>query len=354
MILNKNLYNPYIRVSDSTPRVMTDVIIALIPAIIMSYLAYGFFPIMVIMIAIGSAVLAEYLFSYIFFRDTKSVADGSAVITGILMAFTTGPFTPLYVVAFGAAAGVIFGKLMWGGLGRNRFNPALVGREFMTIFFPAIMLSGAIWQDSSLKNVESINIFNNEFYNGIFYEVSGAIGEYSPFFLIVGGLFLLYRHRISWHIPFGMLTAFAILLFFVSDTIAQFSFGGLFLGAIYMATDMPTSTSTNWGKVYYGVMIGVVCVLCLTNGADKGYFSYSILIMNGFVRPLNWIFRPRVWGNDWDWFNRAWQLLVITAAIFVVSFIVIWLDNNDWIMYPVLGFIAYTIIRFVMNRMKRV
>lgn len=354
MILNKKLYNPYIRVNDSTPRVMTDVIIALIPAIIMSYIAYGFFPVMVIMIAIGSAVLAEYLFSYIFFRDTKSIADGSAVITGILMAFTTGPFTPLYVVAFGAAAGVIFGKLMWGGLGRNRFNPALVGREFMTIFFPTIMLSGAIWQDSSLKNIESINIFNNEFYDGIFYEVSGAIGEYSPFFLIVGGLFLLYRHRISWHIPFGMLTAFAILLFFVSDTIAQFSFGGLFLGAIYMATDMPTSTSTNWGKVYHGIMIGVVCVLCLTNGADKGYFSYSILIMNGFVRPLNWIFRPRVWGNDWDWFNRAWQLLAISAAILVVSFIVIWLDNNDWIMYPVLGFIAYTIIRFVMNGMKRV
>lgn len=350
MQLNKIIYNPYIRKNDSTSKVMSEVIIALIPAIIMSGLAYGFNPIMVIMVSVGSALLAEYLFSYIFLKNTDSIADGSAIVTGILLAFTVGPFTPLYVVAFGGATAVIFGKMLWGGIGKNIFNPALVGREFMTIFFPTIMSSGIIWQDRSLINIEHITITGHELYDDFFYKVAGAIGEYSPFFLVIGGLFLLYRHRISWHIPFAMFCTFAILLFIFQGNLLQFSFGGLFLGAIFMATDMPTSTCTNWGKLYFGAMVGLICILCLRNGVDDGYFSFAILIMNGFVTPLNNIFRPRVWGEEMDWWNRIWKALLFTAMIIGVTYLVIFLEHNNAIMYLIFLFIAYSIIQYIINQ----
>lgn len=352
MQLHKTTYNPYVTDKDRTSVVMMDVVIALIPCVFMSFLAYRYYPMMVILTAVGSAMLAEYLFSYIFLKRTDSLADGSAIVTGILMAFTVGPFTPLYVVAFGGATAVIFGKMLFGGLGRNRFNPALVGREFMTIFFPVIMSSGAIWQEQSLLYVDDIHIVGNGFFDGLFYNVSGAIGEYSPFFLVLGGLFLLLRRRITWHIPFAMFVAFGILLFLFADNMAIFSFGGLFLGGIYMATDMPTSSSNKVGKLYYGAMIGIICVLCLSNGADKGYFSYSILIMNGFVEPVNSICRPRVFGENINIWKRSGQLALLTLAIFAVTVVVIVLDNYDAIMYPVLFFVAYTIIRFIMFDMK--
>jgi len=349
MLLSKTIYNPFVRRYDTTDKVMTDVILALIPCMIMSYLAYGFFPVMVTMVAIGSALLAEYLFSFIFSRDTRSIADGSAIVTGILLSFTLGPFTPLYIVAFGGATGVIFGKMLWGGLGRNVFNPALVGREFMTIFFPGVMKSGPIWQDKSLINIESIEITGNSFYDGLFYKVAGAIGEYSPFFLIIGGLYLLLRHRISWHIPFGMLATFGLLLFMFSEDMLQFSFGGLFLGSIFMATDMPTSASNNAGKLYFGIMVGVICGLCLTHGVDDGYFSFAILIMNGFVVPLNYICRPKVWGKKVEWGKRIGQMALLTVAILAVAGVVIWLDSKDWIMYLIFIYIVYSIIRFIIK-----
>lgn len=352
MKLNKTVYNPFVRANDTASKVMTDVILALIPCIIISSLAYGFYPITVILVSIASALVTEYLFSAIFFKNSDSVGDGSAIITGILLAFTVGPFTPLYIVAFGGATAVLFGKLLWGGLGKNRFNPALVGREFMTIFFPVIMGSGFIWHNKEVIKVQEINVFGNEFLNDLFYKVSGSIGEYSSFFLILGGIYLLYRRRISWHIPFGMLAGFTLFLFLFSGSNIQFSLGGLFLGAIYMATDMPTSTSTPVGKLYYGILIGVVCIVCLVGGVKNGYFSYAILIMNGFVEPLNWSLRPRVWGRERNLFTRVWQTGLITLAIIATTILVIYLHHLDAIKYIIYGFILFCIIRFIVNRSK--
>lgn len=353
MQLSKTIYNPFIRRNDTTSKVMSEVVLALIPSIVMAWVAYGFAPVIVILVAVGSAMLGEFLFSWIFLKNTYSVGDGSAIVTGILLAFTVGPFTPLYVVAFGGATATIFGKMLWGGLGRNVFNPALVGREFMTIFFPAIMSSGVIWQDKSLIRVEHITITGHEFYDEFFYHVAGAIGEYSPFFLVLGGLFLLYRNRISWHTPFAMLTTFAILLFVFQGNVLQFSFGGLFLGSIFMATDMPTSSCTNTGKIYFGAMVGLICILCLRNGVSNGYFSFAILIMNGFVMPINRIFRTRIWAEKINWWDRVWKGLVLTAVIIGLTYLVILLDNNDAIMYPVLFFIVYTIARYIVKDMKK-
>jgi len=352
---DKTIFAPFIRKDNSTSQVMADVTLALLPCIAMSYLAFGFVPVMVTLVAVGSAVVTEFIFSVIFNKDTESLSDGSSIITGILLAFTIAPFTPLYVVAFGGSMAVLFGKLLWGGLGRNMFNPALVGREFMTIFFPAVMASRAIWYDKTAVNVSEINIFSDTFINQLFYKASGAIGEYSIFFLVLGGLFLLIRRRISWHIPFALLVAFTLLLLIfsnLSDYKIQFSLGGLLLGAIYMATDMPTSATTHYGKLYYGAMIGIVAIVCIVNDVKYEYMSYSILLLNAFVIPVNWVFRPKVWGQQLDILTRSWQALSLTACILIATFAIIYLHHTGWVMYLVFVYIAYCIIRFIAKGMK--
>ncbi|MDR3059710.1 MAG: RnfABCDGE type electron transport complex subunit D [Prevotella sp.] len=347
---DKTIFAPFIRKNNSTSQVMADVILALLPCIVMSYLAFGFVPIMVVLVAVGSALVTEFIFSVIFSRNTESVSDGSAIISGILLAFTIAPFTPLYVVAFGGSMAVLFGKLLWGGLGRNMFNPALVGREFMTVFFPAVMTSRTIWYDKTAVNISEINIFNDTFINQLFYKASGAIGEYSIFFLVLGGLFLIIRRRISWHIPFALLAAFTMVLLIFSGTTnytIQFSLGGLLLGTIFMATDMPTSATTNYGKLYYGAMIGIVAIICIINDVKYEYMSYSILLLNAFVAPVNWVFRPKVWGEKLDIMTRSWQGLSLTACILLATFSIIYLHHAGWVMYLVFIYIAYCVVRFI-------
>lgn len=347
------IYTPFVRANDSTTRVMTDVIIALVPCILFSWLAFGSVPLMVTLVAVGSAMITEYAFSFIFKNKTDSLADGSAIVTGILLAFTIAPFTPLYVVAFGGSMAVLFGKLLWGGLGRNIFNPALVGREFMTIFFPLVMTSRTIWYDRSAVNMAELNIFDNAFVNQLIFKPSGAIGEYSILFLVVGGLYLLLRRRISWHIPFGVLTAFTIFLFIFSGHNIQFSLGGLLLGAIFMATDMPSSASTQWGKLYYGAMIGLVAIVCILNDVRYEYMSYSILLLNAFVKPINWVFRPRIWGEKLDLLTRSWQGLALTGGVLIATFAVIYLHHIGGIMYLLFAYILFCVVWYASKLMNK-
>lgn len=343
---SNKLYPPFIRVSDSTSRVMYDVILALLPCTVMAYFAFGFVPWMLILTAVGSALLTEFVFSMIFGKKSDSLADGSAIVTGILLAFTVGSFTPLYVVAFGGASGVLFGKLLWGGLGRNVFNPALIGREFMTVFFPSVMTSGSIWYNAASSNLKSIPVFDADWLDVLFFKPSGAVGEFSVFFLIVGGLYLLLRHRITWHIPFALFLAFTLLLFLFRGNGLSFSLGGVMLGAIFMATDMPSSASTNTGKLYYGAMIGVTAVLFIISDIKYEYMSYSILLMNAFVQPVNWVFRPRTWANKWNFTNRLGLGILLTGIIILVVFAIVYLHNIEGVKYLLFGYIVYCIIRF--------
>ncbi len=350
MQLVEKLYNPFIRDNDTTAKVMADVIIALLPCFAVSWFAYGFTPIMVVMVAIGSAMLGEFLFNFIFGYDTRSLGDGSAIVTGMLLAFTLGPLIPLPVVAVGGVMAVIFGKLLWGGLGRNRFNPALTGREIIVVLFPAILNSPAIFTNEQLIKYTTPNILGNEILDKIFFTPFGALGEYSSILLIIGGLYLLWRRRISWHIPLFMLAAFTLPLFFFRDMGVTFSAGGLLLGTIYMATDMPTSSSTNAGKIYFGIMIGLVALTCILLGASRGYLSYAILILNGFVVPINWIFRTRVWGHKKDLMKTIGLTTLLTLAIAATTAFVMWIHTADLLLYVVVIYIIYSIVHFILIR----
>lgn len=354
MQFSKMLYNPFIKTKDNTTKVMLDVVLALLPCLFISYVAFGLAPLAVVAMAVGTALVSEYIFSFIFLNRIDTLNDGSAIVTGILLALTLGAFTPWYVVSFGAAMAVIFGKLLWGGLGRNMFNPALIGREFMTIFFPAIMTSGSIWYNIDHANFTTIKATNNDFINQLVFKPSGAIGEYSILLLLLGGLYLLLRRRISWHIPFTLFATFTIGLFtvicFIPEKQISFSLGGVMLGALFMATDMPSSASTAGGKCYYGVMIGLVAIIFILCGVKYEYMSYSILLLNGFTGFINWIFRPRSWGHKLDISKRIGQIIGISAVIILVVFTIIKLHEMGGIEYLLYAFILYCIIRFIVTK----
>ena len=353
---NKKLsFTPYIRTEVDIRSVMKDVIISLIPAVVVASLVYGAKALLVIVTSIFSAVVTEKLFSIIFLNDKDSAHDLSAVITGILMALTLAPLTSLPVVAFGASMAIIFGKLMYGGIGKNVLNPAVVGREFMTVFFPAAMSSGTIWFSQEALRLSKINFFVNfqktpimSYLDELLLTSSGSLGSYSVFALIMGGLYLLLKNRISWHIPVTLFATSFIAAMVLKDGISV-STGGLLLTGIFMATDMPTSPSFGGGKIYYGIMLGVVIVLLSVLGVKNETLSYVLLILNPFTRFINKVFRPVVFGYDVkeEVVKQGGKAILLTLGIIVFALIFIGLHKIGAIPYLVYLYILVLTLQLI-------
>jgi|GEM_PF-120475 electron transport complex, rnfABCDGE type, D subunit len=353
---NKKLsFTPYIRTEVDIRSVMKDVIISLIPAVVVASLVYGAKALLVIVTSIFSAVVTEKLFSIIFLNDKDSAHDLSAVITGILMALTLAPLTSLPVVAFGAGMAIIFGKLMYGGIGKNVLNPAVVGREFMTVFFPAAMSSGTIWFSQEALRLSKINFFVNfqktpimSYLDELLLTSSGSLGSYSAFALILGGLYLLLKNRISWHIPVTLFATSFIAAMVLKDGISV-STGGLLLTGIFMATDMPTSPSFAGGKIYYGIMLGVVIALLSVLGVKNETLSYVLLILNPFTRFINKVFRPVVFGYDVkeEVVKQGGKAILLTLGIIVFALIFIGLHKIGAIPYLVYLYILVLTLQLI-------
>jgi electron transport complex protein RnfD len=339
---------------DNMRKIMQDVLLALLPCAAISWLAYGWVTILLIAVAVISALSAEFLFTLIFKGDASSVRDGSSVITAVLMSFTLAPFTPWYVVAFGAAMAVIFGKLLWGGMGTNRMNPALLGREFMTVFFPAVMGLRTLWYDKDLLKFSDLNLFGfaghgklSAALNYLSFNPSGAIGEYSLLLLSAGGLFLLLRKRITWHIPFAITVMFFVLAWVFRNADIRFSVGGVLLGAVFMATDMPTCAKTPSGKLYYGAMIAVTAVLFLLNNIRYEYMSYAILLLNLFAKPIDSVLKPQLWASRQAIPRQLLTSLLLTVGILAAAYILVLLYRFDAIRYLLFVLIIYLIATFI-------
>ena len=327
--LKKLSFTPYIRTEIEVRDIMKDVIMSLFPAIIASALVYGTRALLLIAFSVLSAVVTEKLFSKYFLNDNNSVHDLSAVITGILLAMTLAPLTPLPIVIFGACMAVIFGKLIYGGIGKNIFNPAVVGREFMTVFFSSAMSSGTIWFSQELIQLSKIKFFAGfhnssitNYLDGLLLTSSGSVGAYSAFALILGGLYLLLKNRISWHIPVSLFATFFLVSIFLRNNI-NISTGGLLLTGIFMATDMPTSPSSASGKIYYGIMLGLVIGLLSILGVKNEILSYVLLILNPFTRIINKVFRPVVFGYDVkeEMLRESGKMILLTLGIFAFAII---------------------------------
>ena len=315
--------SPHLGAKDSTPRIMWTVAASLAPIVIAASWFFGVSALLVIGAATAGALVTERLFG-----RSGSLWDGSAAITGVLLGLTLPAGLPLWMAVVGGAFGIGFGKILFGGLGQNVFNPALVGRAFLQASFPVAMTTwpaagGSWWtlrgdtfafpftHPSTLDAVTAATPLGLLKFEGkgtgltdlAFGFTGGSLGETADVVILLCGVFLVWRGLLNWRIPlaiFGAVVALTALLENVrpgtpSPLFMLFS-GGLTLGAIYMATDPVTAPVTNAGRWIFGIGIGVlVVVIRIWGGLPEGVM-YAILLMNAFTPFINKATQPRVFG----------------------------------------------------------
>lgn len=293
--------SPHIRKKEDISYIMWMVVVALLPAVVAGVYFFGTNAFLIILTSVITAVLTEYFIQRLS-KKRVTIKDGSAVITGLLLALILPPTVPLWIPVIGSFVAIAIAKHAFGGLGFNIFNPALVGRAFLVGAWP-ILMSTWLAPDGitsatplgALK-VESILITNNmQLFLG---NIAGCIGETSALALLIGALFLFYKKIISWRIPLTYIgTVFLLTLVLGKNPIFHLFAGGLMLGAFFMATDYVTSPITKKGRVIFGIGIGILTVIIrLFSGLPEGVM-YSILLMNALTPLIDRFTRPKVFGE---------------------------------------------------------
>lgn len=295
--------SPHIRSSNTTQKIMLDVIIALLPAAIAGCIIFGLSSLWVILTCVISAVLFEFLFNYITKR-TQTIGDLSAVVTGLLLALNLPSNTPLWQAVIGSAFAIIIVKCIFGGLGCNLVNPAMTSRVFMLIAFsnlaiPSTPLDAVSSPTPLAQLAENTTPYLPDLFFG---NISGSIGETSALALLIGGIYLIARRVITWHIPvftIGTTFIFSFLLdgFSFINALAWILSGGLFIGAIFMATDYVTSPSTIKGKIIFGIGIGLFTVLIRFYGTYPEGVSFAILMLNILNPYIEKFSRRKLFGG---------------------------------------------------------
>lgn len=316
--------SPHVHSTDSVQKNMYGVCIALIPALLVSLYFFGLGALIVLATSVLACVFFEWAITkYILKRDKVTITDGSAILTGLLLGFNLPSNLPIWIILIGALVAIGIGKLTFGGLGCNPFNPALVGRVFLLVSFPvqmttwpvpgnmtayldaetgatplAIMKSAIKAGDPSLLEQlpDSLSLFLGQ--------TGGCLGEVSALALLVGLIYMLVRRIITWHIPVSILVTVFVLsgLLHLSNPVYASPVdvlltGGLMLGACFMATDYVTSPMTHKGQVIYGICIGFLTVVIRTFGAYPEGMSFAILIMNAFTPLINTYCKPKRFGE---------------------------------------------------------
>ncbi|HOC08773.1 MAG TPA: RnfABCDGE type electron transport complex subunit D [Bacillota bacterium] len=307
--------SPHIRSEETVQRIMLDVIIALLPAAVASVYFFGIGALMVMLVSIGAAVAAEAAIQKIRNKPV-TINDGSAVITGLLLALTLPPSLPLWMAVAGAVVAIGIGKQVYGGLGCNPFNPALVGRAFLIVSFPVQMTTWTSPLDGvtcatllgikildgvtcatplGLLKMEGVKTGYMELFLG---NVGGSLVETSALLLILGGAYLIYRGVIDWRIPVSYLGTVAVLTLVLGhDPLFHLLAGGVMLGAFFMATDMVTTPLTRLGRIIFGIGAGVLVVIIRLYGGYPEGVLFSILLMNIFTPVIDKFIQPRIYGE---------------------------------------------------------
>ncbi|MEI7884302.1 MAG: RnfABCDGE type electron transport complex subunit D [Clostridia bacterium] len=312
---NNNLLiasSPHIHSSNSLDLAMRDVLLALLPAVFAAILFFGLHSFLVITVCAISAVFAEFVAQKIMKR-TVSISDGSAALTGVLLALCLPPSIPLWIAAIGAISAIIIGKQVFGGLGHNIFNPAHVGRAILLASWPVAMTTwtlpmaaDAIASATPLALMKANNFAELPSLASMFLgNISGSIGETSALALLLGGAYLIWRGQIDWKIPASYLGTVAILtsiygaingLGVIYPFYHLFS-GGLMIGAFFMATDWVTSPITKKGRLIFGICLGILTVLIRLKGGLNEGVCYSILIMNMATPLIDRYSKARIFGK---------------------------------------------------------
>lgn len=320
---------PHAHSGDSVRKNMLLVIAALLPAYVVSVIEFGWGALITTAISVAACVAFEWLIAKFILKQKPTICDCSAILTGLLLAFNLPSNLPWWIVVIGALVAIGVGKMTFGGLGQNPFNPALVGRVFLLISFPVQMttwprplgFSGSYIDAETgatplallkqgLKSGDG-SVFSQlpclwDAFTGV---MGGSLGEVCAIALLVGGIFLICTKVITWHIPVSILATVALFAAVTGWcgalpeglTTAQYvamtlCTGGIMLGAFFMATDYVTSPMTGWGKIIFGIGIGIIVMVIRTWGAYPEGMSFAILIMNACVPLLNHI-RPKRFGE---------------------------------------------------------
>lgn len=320
--------SPHAHGNDSVERNMYGVVIALIPALLVSFLYFGLGSAVVCAASVAACVFFEWAITKYIMKRQPSVCDGSAILTGLLLGFNLPSNLPVWIIVIGALVAIGIGKMTFGGLGCNPFNPALVGRCFLLVSFPAQMTSWPVagqlgkyvdaetgatplsvmkqaiqTGDASLldKLPDSMTMLLGNPANGF---GAGTIGEVCALALIIGLVYMLWKKIITWHIPVSILGTVFVLCGLLhianpayASPVAELLSGGLMLGAIFMATDYVTSPMTGKGQIIYGVAIGLLTVVIRNWGSYPEGMSFAILIMNAFTPLINTYVKPKRFGE---------------------------------------------------------
>ena len=309
---------PHVQSAQSTASIMRDVIVALMPALVVSTVVFGMDVLRVVALSVAACVAFEYLIQRFLVRGPLTVSNGSAAVTGVLLAFNLPASIPWWIVVIGAFVAIAIGKMTFGGLGKNPFNPALVGRVFLLIAYPVQMtsfpmpvngafdaLSGAT-PLAAVKHGAAADVVGvQELLLG---NMPGSLGEVAALALLAGFAYLLWRRVIRWHVPVTVLATMAVFAFvyalgkgMTGAALWQLPLfhvlaGGAILGAVFMATDYSTSPMTVRGGVIFAAGIGVITMLIRLWGASPEGMSFAILIMNACVPLINKYVNPKRFG----------------------------------------------------------
>ncbi len=320
--------SPHIHGKETTQKLMFGVIIALIPAFLTSVFFFGYSALIVTATSVASCLLFEYLIVKFFFKKPITINDGSAFVTGLLLAFNLPSNIPVFIIVIGSFVSIAVAKMTFGGLGNNPFNPALVGRVFMLISFPVQMTSWPVpagfktgYADAitgatplaiikeGLKNGEPLSQLMTQIPTPaqmFLGNMGGSLGEVAAVALLLGLIWLLWKKIITWHIPvsiIGVIVLFTGILWLINpeeyaNPLFHVLAGGVLLGAIYMATDYVSSPMNPKAMLIYGCGIGLLTVIIRIWGAYPEGVSFAILIMNAFVPLMNAYIKPKRFGEE--------------------------------------------------------
>ena len=301
--------SPHIHSGKSIRQCMWNVVIALLPALAISFYTFGLPALAVTVTSVAACLLAEWAIDRLLLKRRASLTDGSAVITGLLLAMNVPSILPWWMVVTGAVVAIGISKMSFGGLGQNIWNPALVGRVFLLLSFPAAMTtwpagipSGA---DASTGatflaalNAGQVDASSVDMMGLLIGNMNGSAGEVGAIAILIGLAYLLLTRTITWHIPVSILASAALLSWALGGSpLLDLLSGGMLLGAVFMATDYVTSPMTRTGQLIYGILIGAITIVIRRFGSYPEGMSFAILLMNSFTPLINRYCLPRILGE---------------------------------------------------------
>ena len=325
-----------------------DILISLIPMLLAAFLVYQVMPILVILSAVVASELAEVIFSLLIQRKKETLKDLSGIVIGALTGLALAPFTPLYVAAFAGAMATLFGKVIYGETEKKIFNPVILGKLFVLTFFPAVLASNsAAW-----ANPEVLNISESTSLPSLILTDRGIIGELSIIAMVLGAIYLLFRSKITWHIPVSFFVTIFFGYYIASNqniNVAT-SLGEVIFMGVFVLTDTFTTPQHGFGKVFFGFLAGVSTIIFWFMGIQAEAIIYSVLILNPFTRPINTIYKPNVFGVETVSFAEIIQGLGLAILIIALVFAVSYLHTLGFVPYIVYIYIVYGIWRLYNSR----